>query len=252
METQKIANLLGDADNESSKFATRKWFVINDQNNTDYGEGNENGATVKFETQVIKSNTCDYSDAYIHVKGDITVTGGDGNTRAGSKNWAPFTKCITHINDEHVEGADNLDVIMPMYNLIEYSYHYSTTSGSLWQFKRGKQNMNNGHPTNFTTTYSSSFKCKSRLIRESTAVNSNRLFNYVKVAVLLRYLSNFWRSSEMPLINCKIHLELNCTKNCVMSSVFGVTTFNPICHGVFSAFIVMGMGGAECGNLLFS
>ena len=131
METQKIANLLGDADNESSKFATRKWFVINDQNNTDYGEGNENGATVKFETQVIKSNTCDYSDAYIHVKGDITVTGGDGNTRAGSKNWAPFTKCITHINDKHVEGADNLDVIMPMYNLIEYSYHYSTTSGSL-------------------------------------------------------------------------------------------------------------------------
>ena len=112
--------------------------------------------------------------------------------------------------------------------------------------------MNNGHPTNFTTTYSSSFKCKSRPIRESTAVNSNRLFNYVKVAVLLRYLSNFWRSSEMPLINCKIHLELNWTKNCVMSSVFGVTTFNPICHGVFSAFIVMGMGGAECGNLLFS
>ena len=75
METQKIANLLGDADNESSKFATRKWFFINDQNNTDYGEGNENGATVKLETQVIKSNTCDYSDAYIHVKGDITVTG---------------------------------------------------------------------------------------------------------------------------------------------------------------------------------
>ena len=57
METQKIANLLGDADNESSKFATRKWFFINDQNNTDYGEGNENGATVKLETQVIKSNT---------------------------------------------------------------------------------------------------------------------------------------------------------------------------------------------------
>ena len=84
--------------------------------------------------------------------------------------------------------------------------------------------MNNGHPTNFTTTYSSSFKCKSRLIRESTAVNSNRLFNYVKVAVLLRYLSNFWRSSEMPLINCKIHLKLNWSKDCVISTI-AATTF---------------------------
>ena len=69
METQKIASLLGDADNESSKFATRKWYVINDQNNTNYGEGNENGTTIKFETQVIKSNLCDYSDAYILVTG---------------------------------------------------------------------------------------------------------------------------------------------------------------------------------------
>ena len=74
METQVIVNLLGDADNESSKFATRKWYVINDQNNTDYGEGNEDSTTVKFETKVIKSNLCDYSDAYILVTGDITAT----------------------------------------------------------------------------------------------------------------------------------------------------------------------------------
>ena len=77
METQKIANLLGDVDTESSKFATRKWFVINDQNNTDYGEGNKNSTTVKFQTKVIKSNLCDCSDAYILVTGDITATGGD-------------------------------------------------------------------------------------------------------------------------------------------------------------------------------
>ena len=108
METQKIVNLLGDADNESSKFATRKWYVINDQNNTDYGEGNEDSTTVKFETKVIKSNLCDYSDAYILVTGNITATGGDANTRVAFKNCAPFTKCITHINDEHVDNADNL------------------------------------------------------------------------------------------------------------------------------------------------
>ena len=124
METQKIANLLGDADNESSKFATRKWYVINDQNNTDYGEGNEDSTTVKFETKVIKSNLCDYSDAYILVTGNITEAGGNGNTKVGFKNCAPFTKCITHINDEHVEDANNLDIIMSMCNFIEYSDNY--------------------------------------------------------------------------------------------------------------------------------
>ena len=136
METQKIVNLLGDANNESSKFATRKWYVINDQNNTDYGEGNEDSTTVKFETKVIKSSLCDHSDAYIFVTGDITAIGGDANTRASFKNCAPYTKCITHINYEHVDGVHNLDIIMPMYNLIEYSDKYSDTSGSLWQFKR--------------------------------------------------------------------------------------------------------------------
>ena len=81
METQKIENLLGDADNETSKFATRKWYVINDQNNIDYGNGDENGTIIKFETKVIKSNLCDYSNAYILVTGDITATRNDANTR---------------------------------------------------------------------------------------------------------------------------------------------------------------------------
>ena len=136
MEIEKIAKLLGDADNESSKFAARKWYVINDQNNTDYGEGNEDSTTVKFETKVIKSSLCDYSDAYILVTGNITATGGDANTRVAFKNCASFTKCITHINDEYVDNADNLDIIMLMYKLIECSDNYSDISGNLWQFKR--------------------------------------------------------------------------------------------------------------------
>ena len=110
---------MGDADNESSKFATRKWYVINDQNNTDYGEGNGNGTTVKFETRVIKSNPCDYSDAYVLVTGDITATGGNADTRVAFKNCAPFTKWTTDIIDEHVDGAANLDIIISMYNMIE-------------------------------------------------------------------------------------------------------------------------------------
>ena len=74
METQKIVNLLSDSDNESSKFATRKWYIINDQNNGQYRRGNENDSTIKFETKVIKPNLCDYSDAYILVTGDIKAT----------------------------------------------------------------------------------------------------------------------------------------------------------------------------------
>ena len=73
METQKIANLLNDSDNESSESETRKWYIINDQKNGKYGEGNENDSTIKFETNVIKPNLCDYSDAYILVTGDIKV-----------------------------------------------------------------------------------------------------------------------------------------------------------------------------------
>ena len=134
METQVIVNLLGDADNESSKFATRKWYVINDKNNTDYGEGNKDSTTVKFKTKVIKSNLCDYSDVYSLVTGNITATGGGANDRVAFKNYASFTKCITHINDEHVDIADNLDILMLMYNLIEYSGNYLDTSENLWQF----------------------------------------------------------------------------------------------------------------------
>ena len=90
--------LLDDAVSQSSKFATRKGHVINAQNNIDYGEGNEIGTTVKFESyKVIKSNLCDYSDSYILVTVDITATSGNTNTRVAFKNCALFTKCISHI-----------------------------------------------------------------------------------------------------------------------------------------------------------
>ena len=168
-------------------------------NNTDYGDGDENGATIKFETKVIKSNLCDYSDAYILVTKDITSAGGDADTKVAFKNCAAFTKCVTHKNNEHVENADNLNIVMPMYNLIEYSNNYSDTSGNLW--KRDEENMNNGNAVNVTTDGSSSFKYKSSFIGESTAVGGNRVFKNVRIAVPLKYLSNFWRSLETPLIN---------------------------------------------------
>ena len=105
METQKIVNLLNDSENGSSKFATRKWYIINDQNNGQNGRGNENGSTIKFETKVIKPSLCDYSDTYILVTGDIKIANIAGNTNVAFKNRAPFTRCVTHINDEHVETS---------------------------------------------------------------------------------------------------------------------------------------------------
>ena len=151
----------------------------------------------------------------------ITVTGGDANTWAAFKNFAPFSTGITY-NDEHVGNADNLDTIMPMYNLIEYGDNYSGTSGSLSQFKRDKVNMNNGNPANVTTDDSSSFKYKSSFFKPLTAADTTA-FKNVKIVVPLKYLSNFWRSLEMPLIYCKINPELNRTKNSVMLTIADTT-----------------------------
>ena len=159
METQKIVNLLNDSEKLNSKFATRKWYIINDQNDGQYGLRNDNDSTIRFETEVIKPNLCDYSDAYILVTGDIIVAAVAANTNVAFKNCAPFTRCATHINDEHVETAENLDIIMPMYNLIENADNYADSSGSLYQFKRDESPMNNaGNPLNVALENSTSFK----------------------------------------------------------------------------------------------
>ena len=115
-----------------------------------------------------------------------------------------------------------LDIIMPMYNLIEYGDNYSDTSENLRQFKRDEQNMNTENPANVTTADSSSFKYKSIFFKPLTA-DDNGVFKYVKTAVPLKYLRNYWRLLEMPLINCKIHLKLNWSKECVVSTIADTT-----------------------------
>ena len=85
MEIQKIVNLLNESNNEYSKFAKRKWYIINDQNNGLYGKGNENDSIIKFETKFIKANVCDYSDAYIFVTGDIKVADVAADTNVAFK-----------------------------------------------------------------------------------------------------------------------------------------------------------------------
>ena len=140
---------------------------MNDQDNGQNGRGIENDSTIKFETKFIKPNLFDYSDSYIFVTGDIKVAAVAANTNVAVKNCAPFTKCVTHINDEHVETAENLDIIMPMYNLIDYSDNYADSSGSLSQFKRDESPMNNaGNPNNVALDNSTSFKYKASLLRK--------------------------------------------------------------------------------------
>ena len=209
MESQKIISLLDSNDNGSQKFATKRWYIINDQNtgNNAYGNG-EDGATIKFETKGIKPNLCDYSDAYISVTRNIQNK--PANSVVAFKNCAPFRTCDITINDEHIEKADDLDIVMPMYNLLEYSDNYQDSTGSLYQFKRDGQPDDNANVANDTT----SLVYKSKLI---SGIDDNNV-NNVKLGVPLKYVSSFFRSLEMPLVNCKIDLELTWHKDCIISS----------------------------------
>ena len=209
MESQKIINLLGSNEYESQKFATKRWYIIDDQNtgNNAYGNG-EDSTTIKFETKVIKPNLCDCSDAYILVTGNIQNK--PANSVVAFKNCAPFCTCDVTINDEHVEKAEDLDIVMPMYNLLEYSDNYQNSTGSLYQFKRYELPDDNADVGNNT----SSLVYKSKLIKETDDNNVNN----VKLVVPLKYMSNFFRSLGLPLVNCEIDLELTRHKDCIISS----------------------------------
>ena len=209
MESQKIINSLDSNDNELEKFATKRWYIINDQNTGNNACGNgEDSTTIKFETKVIKPNLCDYSDAYILVTGNIQNK--PANSVVAFKNGAPFRTCDVTINDEHVEKAEDLDIVMPMYNLLKYSDNYRSSTGSLYQFKRDEPPDDNADVANDTTR----LVYKSKLIKGT----DNNNVNNVKLVVPLKYVSNFFRSLEMPLVNCKIDLELIWHKDCMISN----------------------------------
>ena len=138
MEYQKIANLIDDTSNQPSKFRTRNWIEINDESRGVYNVNSQ----IKFKTTILKSSLCDYNDAYILVKGTISInnTAAQGaaanntNKKVIFKNCAPFTNSISKINNTQIDNAKDIDVVMPMYNLIEYSDNYAKTTGSLRQY----------------------------------------------------------------------------------------------------------------------
>ena len=140
MEYQKITNLLGTTPNEMPRFITKKWVEVHDQS----GDANDRykpNKPIRFKTSMLRSDLCDFSDAYIVVKGDITLTKTNGrgiidirNRFLAFKNNAPFTNCISKINNVLIDNAEDLDIVMPMYNLLEYSKNYSKTTGSFWNY----------------------------------------------------------------------------------------------------------------------
>ena len=219
MEYQKIANLIDDdASNQPTKFKTRNWVEINDESRGAYNVNSQ----IKFKTTMLKSSLCDYSDAYILVKGTISVnnTAAQGaavnntNKKVIFKNCAPFTNCISEINNTQIGNAKDIDIVMPMYNLIEYSDNYAKTTGSLWQYCKDIPALNGNDDivifADGNTTDSFNFKVK------ITGRTGNNGTKDVEIMVPLKYLSNFWRTLEMPLINCEVNLILTWSSTCVL------------------------------------
>ena len=173
---------------------------------------------------MLKSSLCNYSDAYIHVRGTISVnnTAAEGtaannnNKEVILKNCAPFTNCISEINNTQIENVKDLDIMIPMYNSIEYRDNYLKTSGSLWQYTKDIPAVYNNNAivdfTNNNLTDSFNFKAK------MTGQTGEKGTKNVEIMVPLKYLSNFWRTLEMPLINCEIYLLLAWSASCVIVS----------------------------------
>ena len=218
MEYRKIANLIDNTSNQPSKFRIRNWVEINDESRGAYNINSQ----IKFKSTMLMSSLCDYSDAYILVKGTISVNNtaaagaaaNNTNKKVIFKNSAPFTNCISEINNTKIDNAKDIDIVMPMYNLIEYSDNYAKTTGSLWQYCKDIPARNdNNEITVFTRnnlTDSFNFKVK------FTGQTGNNGTKDVEIMVPLKYLSNFWRTLEMLLINCEVNLILTWSSTCVL------------------------------------
>ena len=221
MEFQKIINLLDvTSDNKDlPRFVTKKWEEVYYQSEKNYNTNKE----IRIETSVLRSDLCNYSSACIIVKGDIIVTNPNNakrNKAVAFKNNAPFINCISKINGIKIDNAEDLDVVMPMYNLLEYSKNYRKTTGSLWNYYRDQ-------PSNPLSFNSESFKYKTSITGNTYNVDdyddnydANKVGkNETEIVIPLKYLSNFWKNLDIPLINCEVELILTWTKNCVLADM---------------------------------
>ena len=160
MKYQKIPNILGTTPNHVPRFITKKWIEVHDQSGN-VEDRYKPSKQIRFKTSMLRSGLCDFSDAYIVVKGTITLTKSDGNgiidirnTFLAFKNNAPFTNCISKINNVLIGSAEDLDVVMPVYNLFEYSKNYRKATGRLCSYYRDESNdfpANNYNPDPINT-----------------------------------------------------------------------------------------------------
>ena len=241
MEFQKITNFLDTTldDKDLPRFVTKKWIEVHDQSGGNYNVNKE----IRIKTPMLRSDLCDYSDAYIVMEGNIIV---DKKhlllmilmhpiiqqpmqpllilqmimrlvKKLVFRNNALFINCISKINGVKIDNAEDLDVVIPMYNLLEYSKNYRKTTGSLCIYYRGEPNSGVNGGINYSIMDSKSFDYKVNFIKNGVT-QGNLKKNCVKIVVPLTYLSNFCRSLNIPLINCEIELILTWFTNCVLIS----------------------------------
>ena len=213
--------------------------TINDVPQGNYDVNKE----ITIKRSMLRSDLCYFSDAHIVLKGDITVTektftvddieapnntvakanasntandNGFGEKKLIFKNNAPFINCISKTNGIKIDNAEYLDVVMPMYNLLEYSKNYIKTSGSLWNYYRDKPSSSIDDDNIIHSILNSeSFDYRANFMEDGVTHN-NLLKNDVKVVVPVKHLSNFWRSLNIPIINSEVELILTWIKNCVL------------------------------------
>ena len=195
MEFQKIVNLFDTTfdDKDLPRFVTKKWIKVYDQSEKNYNPNKE----IRIKTSMLRSDLCDFSDAYIVVKGTITVTDPDNAKRNKSvafKNNAPFINFISKINGVQIDNAEDFDVVMPMYNLFEHSKNYRKTTDRLWNYYRDE-------PSNHLSPNSESIKYKTSITGNTYNVDDGEAGydadkvgkNKTEVVIPLKHLSNFWR-----------------------------------------------------------
>ena len=232
MEYDKINNLLDSESEILSKFVTREYVRVNSLSNM-YNENK----SIRFKTPMLRPDLCDYADAYILVNGTITVTAAAGannirekrNKPLILKNDAPFVSCITKINNELIEDEEHLDIAMPIYNLLEYSKNYRKTIGSLYNYYRDElsDDADDNNFNNIKLVNSNAFKYKNKITGNTYNINATadgydankEGTQTIELAIPLKYLGNFWRALNMPLISCEVSLELKWNKNCIITSL---------------------------------
>ena len=209
------------------QFVTKKWIEVYDQSEKNYNPNKE----IRTKTSMLRSDLCDYSDAYIVVKGTITVVRPNGAKKTkivAFENNAPFINCISKINGVKIDNAEDLDNVMPMYNLLEYNKNYKKTTDCLWNYYRDE-------PSNPLSSNSQSFKYKTSIAgntynigADEEGCNANKVGkNETEVVIPLKNLSNFWRSLNIPLINCEVELILSWSKNCFLADMTANALPNP-------------------------